>query len=100
MGAPAYAPHRCAYCASTTSRLTLDGDGDPMCADGEGCAAKPARRPSVAVVRPSAVEQVRAADVSDPTPTCAVPLCFAPVARVAQLCGEHLAQHMKHEADA
>ncbi len=78
---PAFAPHRCAYCASTSSRLTVDGDGDPVCIDGEGCAAA---RGTL-----SLAEQVRHADTFDSRPRCRESCCWELVERAGMFCGPH-----------
>ena len=49
-------------------------------------------------VRPSAVEQVRAADALDTAPRCEEPWCRAVVERAGTLCAEHRAQHMQRRS--
>lgn len=52
-------------------------------------AVLPLQRPA----EPSAVDQVRAADASDPRPLCRDPWCPQRVERPGNLCAEHRAQH-------
>jgi len=49
-------------------------------------------------VRPSAVEQVRAADAPDTAPRCEEPCCRVVVERAGTLCEEHRAQHMQRRS--
>lgn len=51
-------------------------------------------------VRPSAVEQVRAADAPDDAPNCEEPWCRVVVERAGTLCAEHREQHRPRGLDA
>lgn len=85
----------CAYCGARGT-LVLDGDGDPVCARGSGCAMPRRREPVVATNLAPAEPLVAVAwELDRRVRRCDLPLCGRYASPGERECSHHLRQRRR-----